>query len=169
MRTIFALIITLIFCETHIKSEVTVSNSQNSVAELSVEKDRSFKSADENGAKFKLKIKNTSGSRNSFIIRASMDSTPCSNKYNSNLSNKSNNSNLFMLLETDNAKSKSNSQSNIQITLEPEQIKDFTITATITNNTKYNTWGCIKVEAISNETISDKLILSVFIPDPSQN
>ncbi len=169
MRTLFTLIMILIVNGIPQTNNVSNEVLQSSSAELSVEKDRSFKSADENGANFKLKLKNTSGSRNSFIIRASLDSTPCSNKQNSNLLSKENNSDLYILLEADNTKSKSNSQSNIQITLEPEQTKDFTITATTTNDTPYNTWGCIKVEAISNETISDKLILSVYVPDPSQN
>ena len=76
-----------------------------------------------------------------------------------------------MLLETDNSRSMSNRESRIQITLDPEQTKEFTVTATAPNATVYNTWGCIKVEAISDtyETISDEIILSVYIPDPSQN
>ena len=171
MRTLFTLIMVLIVNGIPQTNNVSNEVSQSSSAEISVEKNRSFKSIDKDGANFTLKLKNTSGSRNSFIIRATLDSSPCSNKYNSNLSTKANNSNLYMLLETDNSRSMSNRESRIQITLDPEQTKEFTVTATAPNATVYNTWGCIKVEAISDtyETISDEIILSVYIPDPSQN
>ncbi|WP_298555763.1 hypothetical protein [uncultured Algibacter sp.] len=167
MKITFTILITLIFTILPSKEKVTVNNLQNSSAELSVEKNRNFKSIDEDGANFILKLKNTSGSRKSFIIRATLDSSPCSNEYNSNLSSKEN-SNLYMLLEVDNSQSMSNTESSIQTTLDAEQTKQFTLTATAPNGTEFNTWGCIKVEAISNKTISDEIILSVFIPDPSE-
>lgn len=167
MRTLFTLIMVLIVNGIPLTNNVSNEVLQSASAELSVEKNRSFKSIDEDGAKFILNLKNTSGSRSSFIIRATLDSSPCSNDNNSNMSN----TNLYMLLEVDNSQSMSNTESSIQTTLDAEQTKEFTITATAPNTSEYNTWGCIKVEAISdtNQTISDEIILSVFIPDPSQN
>ena len=175
MRTLFILIIALIVNGTPPNNYVLNEVSQNCSAELTVEKNRSFKSAYADGANFKLTLKNTSGSRNSFMIKTSMSSSPCSNKNNSAKSSlKSStvkNSALNVSFNSNKSKGALKKQSSNLISLEAGQTKEFTITATAANGTPYNTWGCIKVEAISDncKMTSDEIILSVFIPDPSEN
>lgn len=175
MRTLFMLIMALIVNGIPPTDSAFNKVSQNCSAELTVEKNRSFKSADEDGANFKLTLKNTSSSRNSYVIKTSMSSSPCSNKNESARSNKKGssikNSNLNISFNSNESRGTGKKQSSNLISIEAGQTKEFTITATAPNGTPYNTWGCIKVEAVSDncKTTSDEIILSVFVPDPSEN
>ena len=81
------------------------------------------------------------------------------------------NSKLNVSLKINESKISSKKQSNNLITIEAGQSKEFTVNAIAPKGTSYNTWGCIKVEAVSDncKSTSAETILSVFIPDPSEN
>ena len=79
------------------------------------------------------------------------------------------NSDLNVFIKQNNSKALSNDQNNV-ITIESGQSKEFIVNALVPEGTPYNTWGCIKVEANSTNCKSAvaEIILSVYIPDPSE-
>ena len=171
MRTIFTIIITIIIGGLPSKDKVTIKNTQNCSAELTVEKNRSFKSANENGVEFKLTLTNTSDASASYELITSKLLSSCSNRASKNNLSKSSmkNSDLNVFIKQNNSKALSNDQNNV-ITIESGQSKEFIVNALVPEGTSYNTWGCIKVEANSTNCKSAvaEIILSVYIPDPSE-
>lgn len=169
MRTIFILIIA-VFIGGY---PSLINDSQNCSAELTVDKNRSFKSATENGAQFKLLLKNTSQTVTTYKLSTTKLLKDCSNKTYKNL-NKSTvkNSNLevsFKSNETGVLSKNSSSQYDI-ITLEAGQSKEFILNAQVPEGTVFNTWSCIEVKASATncKSVSASTILSIYIPDPSE-
>lgn len=172
MKTIFTIIITLIVAGFPLKEGFSVNDLQNCSAELTVEKNRSYKSATENGVEFKLMLKNTSGSTNSFRLSSINLSTQCTNNTDNGLSKSSvENSNVDVSFKLSNSKMSSigSSDHNI-ITLDAGASEEFIVIGMVPNGTPYYTWGCIEVKAnsISCKSVSDEIILSVYIPDPTE-
>jgi|GEM_PF-1205708 len=175
IRTIILGIFAVIIAGFTSKEDVLIKNSQNCSAELSVEKNRSFKSAYKDGANFKLTLKNTSQNTTTYDLTASKSLSPCSNKTSENAYSKSRIKNSDLNTSFKNTGytsfSKETSKKNNSITLRAGQSKEFTLHAIVPQGTAYKTWGCIQVKANSTscKSTSAEIILSVYIPDPSQN
>jgi hypothetical protein len=175
IRTVFAIIIAVFFSSKSTQENVeTIKSSQNCDAELTVEKNRSFQSADEDGAEFKLTLTNTSSTSTSYELKATKLLSPCSNntKAMARSRSKVQNSNLDVSFKMDGHArlSKKQSVQNHIITLEAGQSKDFYVHASVPEGTPFNTWGCIEVEAnsIRCSLTSAAIVLSIFIPDPAE-
>jgi hypothetical protein len=168
MKVIISIIFTLLLGSNASTEKVNVSFNQNCSAELTVEKDRRFQSADEDGAEFKLTLKNTSSSTASYDITTKMLSTPCSNtKSKSIVATK--NSDMNVSYKSDNSSTTAQKNMNT-MTLAPGASKEFIVNVTAVEGAKYNSWGCVEVKAISSNcnNASAELVLSVFVPDPSE-
>lgn len=175
MKVIFIIIITLF---TSIPSSINnkyIEDDINCTAELTVEKNRSFKSAYADGANFKLTLTNTSNTTTSYKLAALNLSSPCSNNPNENLQRRtaSKNSDVIVSFKMNNSlkyANKKTKQSNT-ITLDAGQSKEFIVNAMIPEGSPYNTWSCIEVKAssINCNASTAEVILSVFIPDPNEN
>ena len=173
MRAIFILIITIFIGGYPSLVNETINDSQNCSAELTVDKNRSFKSATENGAEFKLLLKNTSQNTTSYTLSANKLLKDCSNKTHKKL-NKSivKNSNLEVSFKGNkhDVLSKNSSNKNEIITLEAGESKEFKFNAYVPAGTTYKTWSCIEIKANATncKSISASIILSIYIPDPSE-
>lgn len=164
MKAIFILITTLIIGST------TPSNYKNQTnaslgscdAELSVEKNRSVDSAGENGAKFFLILKNNSFNKTTYVLSAKNLQEACGNK---NMKSSGVNVKLNVSFELDNSGLPQN-----EITLNNGESNKFIVNVTVPEGTAYENWGCIEIEAKPEGCNSSnaKTILSVYVPDPSQ-
>jgi len=137
---------------------------QDCKAELSVYKNRNFKSADEDGASFALTLKNTSSKAATYILSTTNLLEPCDNK--GGRSTTGSNVNLKVSIINSDLRSTSGNE----ITLKGGQEYTFTVNVTVPEGTRYNSWSCIDVQAQSKGCDSSalKTILSVFVPDPSE-
>lgn len=155
------------------KEKNVISVAPPCSSELSVEKNRTFKSADENGADFKITLKNTSETLMSFELTAANLSKPCSNEpHSGNGKSSSKNVDLdisFNMGGYENLSNNKVSNKNILV-LKPNESKEFTVHVLAPSGSQYNTWGCIEVtaNAIECKPGSSDIILSVYLPDPSE-
>ncbi len=143
-------------------SESIFDDAQNCKASLSVEKDRNFKSADQDGASFVLILENKSNSSATYTINTRNLETACYGKNKPSASNVSLQAALSAydsILIADN-----------EISLEGGEEVKFEINVTIPEGTPINSWSCIEVEAIPQSCASPpiKTTLSVFVPNPSE-
>ena len=147
-----------------------IANSKNCESELTVEKNRNTRSADETGTSFRLVLKNTSSTTQTYYLSANNAATACTNnsKYNQRSAG-SKNVSLNVSLETKNSDHSQRSKLN-EITLNSGQSYSFDVYVSVPKNTPYNTWSCIQVEAKSKScgTLSSKTTLNVYVPDPSE-
>lgn len=145
-------------------SDNTVDYYQDCKAELTVEKNRSFKSADEDGASFTLTLKNTSSKSATYSLTTTNLSQPCDNKKNRSASETN------VKLNVSITSSSFNAIPNNVVTLKGGQTYKFVVNVTVPEGTRYNSWSCIDVEAQSKNCISNsiKSTLSIFVPDPSE-
>lgn len=137
------------------------SDVQSCSAKLKVEKDRNFKSADENGTSFILFLENTSNSETSFVLNAKNISMSCSRTNK----NPENNIELNTSFEFSTMSNNSN-----EIRLRAGQILEFRVDISVPGGAEYNNWSCIEISATptSCETEAIKTILSVYVPNPSE-
>jgi len=164
MKTVFILLIASMASIFQTNNSIEINSYQNCSAELSVEKNRSFKSADVvEGTSFMLNLKNTSSRRSTFILSTKNISSSCSNN-NSNLRARTEN------VDTDISLYSEISRNSNLITLEQGETYSFKVNISVPEGTQYNKWSCIEVEATSNDcdSFSVKTVLSVYIPDPSE-
>ena len=162
MKTIVILLTTFV-ASIFNSSENTVEYYQDCKAELSVHKDRSFKSAAQDGATFKLTLTNTSSKAATYTLSTTNLSEPCDNKggratYGSNVNlNVSIQSNTLRAIPSN------------EITLKSGESYSFVVKVTVPDGTKTNSWSCINVEAQSKNCSSKSIkTLSVFVPEPSE-
>jgi hypothetical protein len=161
MKTIVILLTTLV-ASIFNSSEKNVEYYQDCNTELAVEKDRSFKSADEDGASFTLILTNTSSKEATYTLSTRNLLEPCNNSYDKSTAA---NVNLNVSIQTNTLKGPSENK----ITLKSGQEYKFVVNVTVPKGTKYNTWSCIDVEAKSeNCSAITKTRLSVFVPDPTE-
>ena len=143
-------------------------NNKGCNAELSVEKNRSIKSAGEKSAFFTLILKNTSSSTKTFNISAGNTTYSCK-KNNYNVTKGSNiNPELNVSIQwPKDIVSKTNDNS---ITLSGGVTQKFYLKVEVPDGTPFYTWSCLKVNAKSEDCSSDgaETILSVYIPNPSE-
>ena len=152
---------------------INISNSQNNdcSAQLIVEKDRSFKSADDDGAQFVLVLTNTSRSTKTFNLSSVNLSEPCSNKPQYNRGTGSNNSVLDVSFKNSTSnRNSANSISSNEIELTSGESYTFIVSVEVPKGTPFNTWSCIEIEAKSKDCISlsETKTLSVYVADPSE-
>ncbi|WP_299229414.1 hypothetical protein [uncultured Psychroserpens sp.] len=149
-----------------------VNNFNDCSAQLIVEKDRSFKSADEDGAQFILVLTNTSRDTKTFYLSARNLTAPCNNnntQYHRRAA--SGNSNLNVSFQGyDLSRNRINTTPSNEVQLRSGESYKFIVNATVPNGTPFNTWSCIEVEAKSEDcgSKSETTILSVYVPDPSE-
>lgn len=166
MKTLFILITTCFTGIFNYAGIETIDNLQNCRSELSVEKNRSFKSADEEGATFSLVLENKSSTSVSYQLSAKNLSTSCKNKAAEANGSKNSNVSLEVSFQTNDTYM---TESNTVIIGSGESLK-FKVYVKVPNGTPFNRWGCVEVEAASQECGSDSLktILSVYVPNPSE-
>jgi hypothetical protein len=165
MKTIIILLTTFL-ASTFNTNENNVDNYQNCKAELSVEKNRSFKSADEEGTQFTLYLKNTSSKTATYQLSTKNLEEPCDNL--KGRANTGTNVNLNVSIQN-NIGVSNISKSDDEITLRSGETYKFIVDITVPQGTRYNTWSCIEVIAKNKSCAnSESKILSVFVPDPSE-
>jgi hypothetical protein len=153
-------------------TDKSITNYLDCSAQLVVEKDRSSKSADEDGAQFVLVLTNTSRDTRNFSLSTTNLSEPCNNNTTQyNRSSGSKNSELevsFQNVSSNRNSSINASHSNIELS-SGESYK-FIVNVQVPKGTPYNTWSCIEVEVKSSEceSLSETKTLSVFVVDPSE-
>jgi hypothetical protein len=163
MKTLFIFLTAILTSVTYTPENLIVDNSNNCSSELRVEKDRNFKSADEDGTSYKLILKNLSSASQTYALSTNYLSKPCSNTRSDSGQN-ANQYNVELNV------SMAFNRGNDQITLQPGQSEQFTINISVPEGTPYNSWSCINVEAKSDkcDSGSSSTILSVYIPNPSE-
>jgi len=154
------------------KSEEDITNSKDCSAQLIVEKNRSFKSADQEGAQFILVLTNTSNESKTFNLSTSNLSEPCNNKgqYNRGTAS-SKNVELDVTFKNNSLNRNSTGISaNNDIQLKSGESYRFIVNVQVPSGTPFNTWSCIEVEVKSTDCGSklDSKTLSVFVPNPSE-
>lgn len=162
---------TILICLVSFLLGNNISFSQNNTgcnAELTVEKDRSIKSAGENGVFFTLILENTSSSTKTYSINAEKTKQAC--KTSSNYVSKSVNTNPDLnvsVLLPDNLTSKS---SNATVSINGGKSQKIYVKAEVPDGTPYYTWSCLMVTAKSENCSANgaEAILSVYIPNPSE-
>ena len=138
------------------------SFGQNCKAELSVEKNRSVRSAAENGAVFYLVLNNTSSRTTSFDLSTINTGKTCTPVNRSSTG-------ANVALDTQILGNNGLAQQTGRISVGAGQSHSFQVKVMAPKGTPFQTWGCIEVQARSescNEIIST--ILSVYVPDPSK-
>ncbi|GHC61632.1 hypothetical protein GCM10008083_28540 [Ulvibacter litoralis] len=137
--------------------------SQSCNVELSVEKNRNTKSADESGAEFWMVLKNTSSSSASYDLSALSLEESCATK--NKMTSAAN-----VKLDVNILSQESNSLAGKGISLKAGQTYKFKVFVTVPKGTKYGTWSCIEVKAKSSACKQDinGTMLRVFVPDPSE-
>jgi len=164
MKTIIILLTTFLASTFNINKNV--DNYQDCKADLSVEKNRSFKSADEEGTQFTLYLENTSSKTATYVLSTKNLEEPCDNL--KGRANSGANVNLNVSIQSNNGVI-SSSKGNNEVTLRSGETHKFFVNITVPEGTRYNTWSCIEVSATSKScTNSESTILSVFVPDPSE-
>ena len=166
------LIATLITACLAVTLYASEKNASDCSAQLIVEKNRSSKSADEDGAQFILVLTNTSSDTRTFNLSSKNLSEPCNNKaqqYNRGTGSK--NSVLDVSFQSMGLSRNSMANtSNSNIKLNSGESYKFVVNVTVPKGTPYNTWSCIEVEVTSTdcESLSETKTLSVFVVDPSE-
>jgi len=151
-----------------------VSGSQDCSAELNVEKNRNTRSANEDGANFTLILKNTSSFTTTYDLSTMNLSVPCNNNVDQKSNGlKTSNTNVVLdvSLQTDDIDNQARKKlGKTEITLAGGQSYKFKVNVNVPKGTPYFTWSCIEVEAKSTSCSSSsaKTILSVYVPDPSE-
>ena len=162
MKTIVILLTTFV-ASIFSASENTVDYYQDCNAELSVHKDRSFKSATEDGASFKLTLTNTSSKAATYKLSTTNLDEPCNNT--GDRASAESNVKLDVAIQSHTLRAVPNNE----ITLKSGESYSFSVKVTVPNGTKYNKWSCINVEAKSKSCNSTTVkTLSVFVPEPSE-
>ena len=162
MKTIVILLTTFV-ASIFNSSENTVEYYQDCKAELSVHKDRSFKSAAQDGASFKITLTNSSSKAATYTLSTTNLSEPCDTK-GGRLSAGSN-VNLNVSIQTNTLRAIPSNE----ITLKGGESYSFIVKVTVPDGTKTNSWSCINVEAQSKGCLSKSIkTLSVFVPEPSE-
>ena len=142
------------------QDNIRVSNNCNT--ELVVEKSRNTKSADEDGAIFPLVLTNNSSKQIVYTLSFNQLKERCDN---GTLKSERENSILDISFLSSNNKNKLSKN----ITLNSGQSLKFNALVNAPKNTPYYTWGCIEVQANSNNCKnSTSTILKVYVPDPSE-
>lgn len=137
--------------------------SNNCDAELIVEKSRNTKSADEDGALFPLILTNNSSKKVAFTLSYIQLKEKCDNE---TLKSKRENSILDVSFISSNNKNKLSND----IILNAGQSFKLNALVTAPKNTPYYTWGCIEIQANSNDcNKSTSTILKVYVPNPSED
>lgn len=156
------------------KTDNNIATSNDCSAKLTVEKDRSSKSADEDGAQFVLILTNTSRSTKTFKLSSKNLSEPCGNNTQYNRTSSSGN-NTLNALDVSFQNNNSNSSllrmsSNEGIVLNSGESYKFIVSAIAPKGTPYNTWSCIEIEATSVDckSVADSKTLSVYVVDPTE-
>lgn len=145
--------------------------SQNNTgcnAELSVEKNRSIKSAGENGVFFTLILKNTSSTTKTYSITAEKTKQACEKGSNHVSKSGITNPDLDVaVLLPDNLTSK---LSNTTVSVNAGASQKFYVKVDVPDGTPYHNWSCLMVTAKSENcgTNGAEAILSVYIPNPSE-
>jgi len=163
MKTIVILLTTFV-ASIFNSSDNTVEYYQDCNAELSVLKDRSFKSADEDGASFTLTLTNKSSKATSYTLSTINLLEPCDNK--GGRATTGSNVKLNVSIQSNTLRAIPSNE----INLKSGQSYTFVVNVTVPEGTKYNIWSCIDVQAQSKNCDSSalKTTLSVFVPDPSE-
>ncbi|WP_033958677.1 hypothetical protein [Psychroserpens jangbogonensis] len=171
MKLIATLIIACL-AVTSSKSDNNLSYSNDCSAQLIVEKDRSSKSADEDGTQFVLILTNTSNDSKTFNLSTKNLSEPCNrNTSQYNRGTGSNNATLDVSIENNSLnRNSSNTASQSEITLNSGESYKFIVNVKVPKGTTYDTWSCIEVEAKTSDckSLSETKTLSVYIADPSK-
>jgi hypothetical protein len=154
-------------------TEKNIANSNNCSAELIVEKDRSSKSADQDGAQFILVLTNTSREVKTFNLSTRNLSEPCSNKNTTQYNRGTSSSNVELDISIQNStlnRNGSKTSSQFEIELNGGESHKFTVNVKAPKGTPFNTWSCIEVEAKSADckSMSETQVLSVYVVDPSE-
>lgn len=142
---------------------INFSFAQNCSANLSVEKDRSVKSAyKDDGATFNMLLTNTSSKADTYVISTKSLKESCATE---NKKTAAPNVTLNVsLMDRDQSAMSSNT-----FTLKSGETRRFKVYATIPAKTPYDTWSCIEVLATSKECDQAvaRTTVRVFIPKPS--
>ena len=167
MKTFLILIATCFIGATSPSNEIANEELQNCDSELTVEKNRTFKSADKDGVSFSLHLQNKSLKAQTYVISAKNISESCAN--NKNYADPNVQLEPYIVLPYDKAPNNTD-DSSAEIEIQPGQSIDFHVKIKVPNNTPVYRWGCIEVEASSTDCSSrtPKAILSVYIPNPSE-
>jgi hypothetical protein len=140
----------------------TSMNAQRCKSELKVEKNRNFKSAAENGAMYTLILTNNSTSPQSYRLETKDLEEYCGNDTRRNVVSNVSLSKKFLQENSKQALTGT-------LTMQPKQSRTFNVHIVAPAGTPFNSWGCIEVRAISeNCDMPATTILSVFVPDPSE-
>lgn len=162
MKTILILLITFM-ASIFTSSDNAVEYYQDCKAELSVYKNRSFESANEDGASFKLTLTNTSSKSATYTLSSTNLLEPCDNK--SGRASAQNNVILNVSIQANTLRAIPSNE----ITIKSGQSYSFVVNVTVPDGTRLNSWSCIDVEAQSKNCSSTvKTTLSVFVPEPSE-
>ncbi|MEL6811375.1 MAG: hypothetical protein AAFP76_08585 [Bacteroidota bacterium] len=132
------------------------SFSQNCSAELTVEKDRNARSADQDGTEFWMTLSNTSSSTHSYSISTINLKESCASK---NRMSDSPNVNLNVSVVVDKATSNS-------ISLRSGETKKFKVAVSVPKGTASNSWSCIEVQAQAEQcsAVVATALLKVYVP-----
>ncbi|MGJ8667794.1 MAG: hypothetical protein ACSHW7_15605 [Patiriisocius sp.] len=138
--------------------------SQNCNSDLSVEKNRNFKSVPENGVLYVLELKNNSRASQTYIIEFLDVTQSCANERKA-----SKQPNVPLNVKIIDNWAKRSKLSNT-ITVSSGQKKTFNVLVEVPKGTPVDRWGCVKVQATNPKCDSSKLttILSAYISDPSE-
>ncbi len=154
--------------------------AQSCNAELSVEKNRNSKSADEDGAVYDMVLTNTSNAVANYTISIKELAESCSN---SNVAYRTSEANVSLdvaingkkMATQNNKNSLSNNASkafanNDKISVKPGQSYNFKVKVTVPKGTPSKRWSCIQVEAKSPSCKGKaaSTVLKVFVPDPTE-
>ena len=136
--------------------------SQNCNVELKVEKNRNFKSADENGVVFDLVLTNNSAQKDQFSLAQNFLKLSCSNEIH-----KSTSANVILTTEILDSNSKSILKDEL-ISLNAGQSYKFKVKVGAAEKKDYQKWSCLEIKATSQncKTVASSTTLSIFLPDP---
>lgn len=165
MKTLFILFATCFTGILNYSSNEASLNLQECHSELTVEKNRSYKSADQDGATFYLALTNQSSEAAIYDISSVNISGQCKNNNNTlNLSDSNVETNIA-IQQID-----SDQLANSKINLDGGETFRFKVLVTVPAGTPFDRWSCIEVNAIPESCPSNsvKTILSVYVPNPSE-
>ncbi len=152
--------ILMMLCFINVNNEVI--NVGNCNAELTVEKNRHNRSTDNGTARFRLVLKNTSNSKQTYQLSTMNMDKPGNNKMKKNFKSLPDNV-AFKFLHKKSLKNAN------EVTLNGGEVYKFMVDVTVPDGTQYNTWGCIEVTATTAQCKSTaKTFLNVYVSDPSE-
>lgn len=163
MRTLFIFITTFYVGLMSTSSETEALNTLECQADISVEKDRNFKSADESGATFIMLLENKSTESAIFDISSQNITAQCSNNPIDPAEPNVQLNVSYLLFESDQTMY-------TKITMNAGQTYKFRVKVTVPNGTPFNRWGCIQINAKPElcHSYSVNTVLSVYVPNPSE-